>query len=75
MPAKSKSQQRLMGMVSAYQDGKLKLSDLPKDVSQKVRSMAKGMSKKDVDKFAETRHKGLPEEAKETFKEYLLREK
>jgi hypothetical protein len=55
MPAKSKSQQRLFGMVHAYQKGKLK------GASDKVKEIAKHISDGDAKDFASTRRKGLPE--------------
>lgn len=55
MPAKSKKQQRFMGMVSAVQKGDM---DSPSD---DISAAAKSMSKKDVGDFAKTKHEGLPE--------------
>lgn len=60
MPAKSKSQQRLFGMVHAYQKGELK------GASDEVKDIAKSISKKDAEDFAETKHKGLPNKVKKT---------
>ncbi len=57
--AVSKKQQRFMGMVSAVQDGKMEAP------SKAIADTAKSMKKKDVDDFAETKHKGLPEKVKE----------
>ena len=51
--AKSKSQQRFMGMVSNCQDN----GECP---SKAVKDAAGGMSKSDVDDIASTKHKGLP---------------
>jgi hypothetical protein len=77
MPAKSKKQQRFMGMVHAYQKGELD------DAPESVKKAASSMTKKAAKDFAETKHKGLPEKkVKEdinivedlkslTFKEYL----
>lgn len=73
--AKSKSQQRLFGMVTAYKDGKLKLGDLPDSLAKKIKGIADGQRKKTGDKrkktkgiskrkakdYAKTKHKGLPE--------------
>lgn len=59
MPAKSKSQQRFFGMVDAYKKGELK------NASKKIKDAAKGMSKKEVKKFASTKTKGLPEKVDE----------
>lgn len=76
MPAKSKSQQRLMGMVHAYKKGELKTSDIDPDLRKKVKKIAGGMKNKSAKDFAKTKHKGLPEKVKEdtlpTFKEYLI---
>jgi hypothetical protein len=60
MPAKSKSQQRLMGMVYAYQEGRLDISKLPKPLQKKIKSMAKSMPKETTEEYARTKHKGLP---------------
>ena len=55
MPAGSKSQQRLMGMVHAEQKGELK------HPSKKVKEMANTMKAKDVTDFASTKQTGLPD--------------
>lgn len=55
MPARSKSQQRLFGMVHAYQKGKLK------NAPEEVRNIARSISDEDAEHFAKTKHKGLPE--------------
>lgn len=65
MPAESKAQQRLMGMVHAYQKGELK------SPSGKVKDVAKHISKKDAKDFASTKSKGLPEK-KGSVKERIL---
>ena len=73
MPAKSKQQQKFFGVVKAMQAG-----DLPK--SGAAGKVAKDMSKKDVDKYASTKHKGLPKKVKgetitkEQLKEIILQE-
>ena len=59
--AVSKSQQRLMGMVHAYQKGDLK----DDDVSDTVKKMANDMKPSDVEDFAATKHKKLPEKVDE----------
>ena len=61
MPASSKAQQRFFGVVKAMQKG-----DLPK--TGKAGKIAKQMSKKDVDDFASTKHKGKPEKVKREMK-------
>lgn len=55
MPAKSKAQQRFMGMVRAKQKGKLD------SVSKEVSDAAKSIDAADAEDYAETKHKGLPE--------------
>jgi hypothetical protein len=58
--AVSKAQQKFMGMVHAAKKGE-------KPASKEVAKTAKGMSKKDAEDFASTKHKGLPEKkAKKT---------
>jgi hypothetical protein len=64
MPAKSKAQQKFMGMVHAAQKGE-------KPASPEVAKAAKGMSKKAAKDFASTKHKGLPEKKKQKIKETL----
>ena len=57
MPAKSKSQQRLFGMVHAIQKGDAK----PSQFSKKIREMAKRVDPQDARDFAATHTKRLPE--------------
>ena len=65
MPAKSKAQQRFMGMVHAVQKGELS----PSKVSDKVKDVADNMSDSDAEDFASTKHKGKPEKvAKEVIR-------
>ena len=68
MPASSKSQQRLMGMVHACQkDGKC--------ASDKISKIADSIKKSDATDFAETKHKGLPEKVATesiTFREFIM---
>ena len=54
MPAKSKAQQKFMGMVHAAQTG-------DKAASPEVAAAAKSMSKQSAKDFASTSQKGLPE--------------
>ncbi len=64
MPAKSKQQQKFFGVVKAMQKG-----DIPK--TGEAGEVADDMTKKDVDKMASTKHKGLPKKIKEMIKEEL----
>jgi hypothetical protein len=61
MPSQSKSQQRFFGVVKAMQKG-----DIPK--KGRAGKVAKSMTKKDVDDFASTKHKGKPEKVKQETK-------
>jgi len=69
MPAVSKSQQKLMGIVHAIQKGEAN----PKDFSKGAQDMAKNMKKSDVKDFASTKQKGLPDKKENTdkLKEYI----
>lgn len=58
MPATSKSQQRLMGMVHAYNKGEL--GKVSPELRKKIKSISKSMKKRDVKHFAETSHEDLP---------------
>lgn len=59
MPAKSKKQQRIMGMARAIQKGEMSPSESPE-----AAKIAKSMKPSDVEEFASTPHKGLPEKVK-----------
>jgi len=61
MPAKSKKQQRFMGMVH-------KCQKTGECASPKVEKTASSMKKKDAKDFASTKHKGLPEKTKKRKK-------
>jgi len=56
MPALSQQQQKLMGLALAYKRGKVPSSK----VSKSVKDLAKSMSEKELEKYAGTKHKGLP---------------
>jgi len=59
--AVSQKQQKFMGMVDAVQKGKLE----PNKVGDKVKKAADTMKEKDVEDFAGTKHKDLPEKVDE----------
>lgn len=63
MPAKSKSQQRLFGIVRGCQTGKID-SDICQ--SSKIKELTKSISPKDAEDFAKTKIKKLPERVKES---------
>ena len=77
MPAQSKSQQKLMGIVRAIQTGDAD----PEEFSKGAQQMAKDMKPSDVKDFASTSHKGLPDKKEEEIKKLkerirtLIREK
>lgn len=73
MPSKSKSQQRLFGMVDAFKKGKLDTADMPEKLVDKIRGIAKSVTKKAAKEFASTSTKGMPEHVTETmtFKDFL----
>lgn len=64
MPAKSKAQQRLFGMVHAVRKGELSKSEVDDEVLDIVNSK---ISDKDVKKFASTKHKGLKDHLHESL--------
>ena len=68
MPAKSKAQQRFMGMVHAVQKGDM---DAP---SSEVEKAADSMSDADAKDYASTKHKGLPNHVKKENMEKELKE-
>lgn len=59
MPAKSEKQQQFFGIVRSIQKGE-------QEPSGKAGEVAKDMDPKDVKKFAETKHEGLPVSAEKT---------
>lgn len=67
MPSKSKSQQRLMGVAYAVKSGDMELNDVDAAYRDKVKSLSDGMTKKDLKKYAATKHDGLPELVDEAF--------
>jgi hypothetical protein len=60
MPAKSVSQQRLMGIVRGLQKGTVK----PSKVSSKAEKLASTMEPSSVAHYASTKHRGLPKKVK-----------
>jgi hypothetical protein len=56
MPSVSQKQQKFMGLVLAYKRGEIPASKVSKNVKQ----VAAAMSEKELEKYAGTKHKGLP---------------
>ena len=67
MPAKSKQQQKFMGIVRAIQKGDEPASKFSKD----AQDAAKDMKKKDVEDFASTKHKGLPKKVEQYLRQQI----
>ena len=64
----SKNQQQLMGMAYAYKTGKF-----DGEPSAEVIKLANSMSEKDLDDFASTKHKGLPEKVNEELYDKIVK--
>lgn len=60
MPARSTAQQRLMAQAYAIKMGAKEPEDLNPKYKKTIMDLAKGMTKEELRKYAETRHKGLP---------------
>lgn len=67
MPAKSKTQQRLMGVAYAVKAGHMLISDVSKEYQDKVKDLINGMTLKQLKDFAATPHEDLPEEVEEAL--------
>jgi hypothetical protein len=66
MPAQSTAQQSLMGQAYGIKTGSIKASDLNPKYRKHILALASEMSKKELEKFAKTEHKGLPHYVEET---------
>jgi len=66
MPARSKTQQRLMGLAYAYKTGEIKAKDLNPEYADEIKKLAKSMTEKQLRDFAKTKHKNLPEKVEES---------
>ena len=62
MPALSQQQQKIMGLALAYKKGKVPASK----VSKSVKDLASSMSTQELEKYAGTKHKGLPKKVGES---------
>jgi hypothetical protein len=70
MPARSKIQQRLMGLAYAYKTGEVKAKDLNPEYADEIKKLAKSMTEKQLKDFAKTKHKNLPEKVEERIKRF-----
>ena len=64
MPSRSIQQQKFMGLVLAYKRGEIPASKVSKNAKQ----VAASMSEKELEKYAGTKHKGLPKKAESVNK-------
>ena len=67
MPAKSKQQQKFMGIVRAIQTGDEPASKF----SKSAQDAAEDMKEKDVEDFASTKHKGLPKKVEQYLRQQI----
>ena len=67
MPAVSKQQQKLMGAA-------LHCKRTGECASEKIKEIADSMSEKELEKYAGTKHKGLPKKVAEnlSFRDFLM---
>jgi hypothetical protein len=65
MPAVSQAQQALMAQALGIKTGSLKPADLDPKYKDKIVSLAKKMDKKELEKYAFTKRKGLPHHVNE----------
>ena len=70
MPAKSKQQQKFMGIVKTIQQGDEPASKF----SKAAQDAAEDMKEKDVDDFASTKHKGLPKKVEQYLRQKIRKE-
>ena len=70
MPAKSKQQQKFMGIVKAIQQGDEPASKF----SKSAQDAAEDMKEKDVEDFASTKHKGLPKKVEQYLRQRIRKE-
>lgn len=70
MPAFSQQQQKLMGLALAYKRGDVPASK----VSDKIKTLASNMSEDDLEKYASTKHKGLPKKVENKLSVEELRD-
>ena len=67
MPAVSKSQKRLMSQAYAVKTGSLKPSDIDPRYRKSIVDLSKKMTEKQLKDYAETPHKGLPNDVDEAI--------
>ena len=65
MPAVSKAQQRLFGMALSVKRGDSKLSDMPNEIRDEIKSIVDSMTEAEIKKFASTDTSNLPDKVEE----------
>jgi hypothetical protein len=65
MPAVSQAQQALMAQAYGIKTGSLKPGDLNPEYKNQIVSLAKKMTRKELEKYASTKRKGLPHHVNE----------
>lgn len=65
MPAQSTAQQALMGQAYGIKTGSIKPSDLNPKYRKQILDLASRMTKKELEKYAKTKHKDLPHHVQE----------
>ena len=72
MPALSTAQQRLMALAYAIKVGAMKPSDLNPKYKKSIMNLADSMTKKELQKYASTKHKNLPHYVDEDVNEEVI---
>jgi len=67
MPARSKSQQRIMAQAYGIKTGDLTPSDIDPKYRKAIIDLSKKMTEKQLKDYAETPHKGLPNDVDEAI--------
>jgi hypothetical protein len=71
MPAKSKAQQRLMGLAYAVKQGYMSMEEVGADYKLKVKELINSMSIEQLKDYATTPHEGLPDEVESDSNESM----
>jgi hypothetical protein len=72
MPAVSTAQQRLMAQAYAIKVGAIEPSDLNPKYKKAIMNLADSMTKKELQKYASTKHKNLPHHVDEGMNEEVI---
>ena len=72
MPALSVAQQRLMALAYSIKVGAMEPSDLNPKYKKSIMNLADSMTKKELQKYASTKHKNLPHYVDEDVNEEVI---